>query len=122
MTSFQSYRLAFWHSKWLRVVDWFVVRFTNPFTLGTISDSGDPKPFKTVRRRTCARCGCVVTKENDSGWQDFVSENTTQPRCKACDSRCQVCGKPLVFKHWHSSSTGPFPEYHGCCPIQVADP
>lgn len=36
-------------------------------------------------RPYCARCGDVITAENDSGWEAFVGDGTiTQSLCKWC--------------------------------------
>lgn len=36
-------------------------------------------------RMRCAWCGCIIYSENDSGWEVFVTGNTTQPICIECD-------------------------------------
>lgn len=36
----------------------------------------------------CLRCNCVITPDNDSGWEGFKSDGiTTQPICQKCDRK-----------------------------------
>lgn len=48
--------------------------------------------IRSNRERTCLRCGCKITPENDSGWEKFTGEvdgcgnQITQPICKVCDA------------------------------------
>jgi len=49
--------------------------------------------IKSNKKKTCLRCGCEITEENDSTWEKFTGEadadgnQITQPICKACDAR-----------------------------------
>ncbi len=41
--------------------------------------------FKSNGIKRCIDCGIPITPDNDSGWEVFVTGNTTQPICAWCD-------------------------------------
>lgn len=43
----------------------------------------------------CARCGCQITPENDSGWDVFVAPSVVQRECQVChdDPRYSAAGQ-----------------------------
>ena len=45
----------------------------------------DGREIRSTNIKKCADCDCNITKENDSGWEVFVSGGYTQSTCKKCD-------------------------------------
>ncbi len=43
-------------------------------------------PIRSNKAKYCLRCGALLTKDNDSGWEGFVSGNVTQPICVVCNA------------------------------------
>lgn len=41
---------------------------------------------RSNNKKACAWCGTPITSENDSGWEAFTKDGTTQPTCTKCDT------------------------------------
>ena len=55
--------------------------------LGVETKWGTVEPIQGNDIPVCIRCGCVITEENDSGWEAFTEDGrTTQALCKSCDN------------------------------------
>ena len=47
--------------------------------------------------QVCLECGIPITDENDSGWERFTEDGTTQPVCKSRDAKPVSHEKEGVF-------------------------
>lgn len=44
----------------------------------------DDSQIYSNKKKYCIRCEKVITKDNDSGWEAFVTGHITQSICKDC--------------------------------------
>lgn len=50
------------------------------------TDYGLNEPITSNHLPICINCGCQITRDNDSGWEQFTKDGkTTQSICKECD-------------------------------------
>jgi hypothetical protein len=49
------------------------------------------------KSKYCVRCGALLTQDNDSGWEVFVTANVTQSICVFCEIKenKEIIGKKV---------------------------